>query len=814
MARYNTISTTSSVAGGSTISTPNSGLLTTLTGSGTVTIPNPILYTGQQQSFYNSTGSAITLNTPSGTFLGAATGSTANLSLVAGAIVTIVSDGANYEVLSWPGGSVSITGGSINGATVGAGTASSGAFTTLNASSTTSLSSMSASSAQINGTLGASGSVTFTNGGAVTLGTAASGALQVTGGVGVGGGVYVAGTSSFSGSVGIGTNSPSEILHVSGTGDAVLRLASTATSGKAYNITSGGNGNYSPGVFAIRDVSAATTPFAIYNSNIGIGTTSPLSGVGINLTLSQSLALGVSSSTTGDIISSGGGNSSTYNGIAIVSNSRGLAGVQANTALSSWIVDIGGRGADGTTFNVNTGDTFRIARAAAGGTFYGATEVLRITNTGNVGIGTTSPQAKLHINAGSGAISIQDYKRIVYNLDASILEGNTYQRFSIGINTSNTTYARTSAYVRVTVVPNPDGGIGLVYSSVAEFSIWRIDGNNNANFKIISVDNGTIGIATPVASNNSIIFGFSMPNNGTSTTPTFTIRVEIIAADVNNYVFTPITTATTHTGTSLSGYKVLTPDNTKLVGVGTPTPGALLHVYNTGGSTNSANTALIVGYDSTAATTTGGGTAIELRGTSSGGNITNYQQARIRSVSQPTNNAHGIAFDYKPNAASSFTEALQISPGGYVSIGNVYPTYPLTINGNSGASTGGTSINGSNANYFSGSKGASASTTTINVYVGNYSTGILNFTYAHTNSGDYGAFIQVYLNNSYGTMYTQVIASKLTFSLGTITTSTTYNGASTTGSYNIVLPAGNGSVGNWSCHIQGIGNFYFGSSGG
>jgi hypothetical protein len=212
----------------------------------------------------------------------------------------------------------------------------------------------------------------------------------------------------------------------------------------------------------------------------------------------------------------------------------------------------------------------------------GMVQRMTILRGGNVGIGTTNPLAKLHVNAGSGAISMQDYKYKVYNLDASILENNTYQRFSIDINTSNTTYPRTSGYVRVTVVPNPDGGIGFVYSSVAEFSIWRIDGNNNANFKIISVDNGTIGIATPVASGNTVIFGFTMPNNGTSTSPNFTIRIEIMAGDVSNYVVTPITSATAHTGTNLSSYKVLTSDTTRLVGIGTTTPAGALDVSGTG----------------------------------------------------------------------------------------------------------------------------------------------------------------------------------------------------------------------------------------
>ena len=123
------------------------------------------------------------------------------------------------------------------------------------------------------------------------------------------------------------------------------------------------------------------------------------------------------------------------------------------------------------------------------------------------------------------------------------------------------------------------------------------------------------------------------------------------------------------------------------VGVGTTSPVSLLHVYGSGGATNSVNTALIVGYDSTAATTTGAGTAIEFRGTSSGGNISNYQHARIRSISQPTNNAHGLAFDYRPNAGAPLTEALRIDTQGYVCIGNAAPANLLDVRGTLGIGT-------------------------------------------------------------------------------------------------------------------------------
>ena len=183
MARYNSISSTSSVAGGSTISTPASGLLTTLTGTGTVTIPNPVLYTGQTQTFYNSTGSAITLSTPSGNFIAPGVALATTISIPAGSIFTAVSDGANYLVQAWLGGAVSTTnlvatGGTIDGINIGSTTTGTGKFSTLNATSTTTLAGMSATTGAF------SGISTFTNNATATTG--GTGAVQVTGGISAG----------------------------------------------------------------------------------------------------------------------------------------------------------------------------------------------------------------------------------------------------------------------------------------------------------------------------------------------------------------------------------------------------------------------------------------------------------------------------------------------------------------------------------------------------------------------------------------------------------------------------------------------------
>jgi hypothetical protein len=95
MARYNTVSTTSSVSAAGTITTPTSGLFTKLTGTApyAVTIPDPTLYPGVAQTFYNATSGVVTLTSPSGVFTPTVSASTA---LSAGNSIVIISDGTNY----------------------------------------------------------------------------------------------------------------------------------------------------------------------------------------------------------------------------------------------------------------------------------------------------------------------------------------------------------------------------------------------------------------------------------------------------------------------------------------------------------------------------------------------------------------------------------------------------------------------------------------------------------------------------------------------------------------------------------------------
>jgi len=374
MARYNTISTTSTSNGAQTISSPASGLLTTLTGTApyTTTIPNPILYTGQQQSFYNSTSGVVTLNTPSGIFAGPGSGSSANIALPAGSILTIVSDGANYELLNWLGGTVvsanvNITGGTIGTTTIGASnTQSTGAFTSLTANSTFSLTATSA---------------THTISSTTTSTTSGTGALVVSGGVGVGGALYVGSSGTFGGIISTtysgasgatyGTNQSFRLDSSTNTGYAIGIPASSNIVGGYY--INGGTNSYDGGIEynattrALSLRSAGNSAVTILSSGyVGIATANP----GQQLEINGNAFINVASGNPFLQIKTAGAGNNPY--------------IRTQAGSNYWDIQ--------STFSATNSPLYNM---------YNGTVLTSLLNTGNFGIGVTTPQSPLTVvNSG------------------------------------------------------------------------------------------------------------------------------------------------------------------------------------------------------------------------------------------------------------------------------------------------------------------------------------------------------------------------------------------------------------------------------
>jgi len=537
MARYNTISTTSTSNGAQTITSPSTGLLTTLTGTApyTTTIPNPVLYTGQQQSFYNATGGVVTLATPSGNFTGAGASGSANQTVAAGAIITIISDGANYVVQSFPGGSQTASSLTLNGAltanptnanislqptgtgsvTINPGTTGSianmtGSFTTLSANGATTLTATTISTAYNNGTLVVSGGVgiagavftnstasiggtlTVTTGGlnisgsnslsgvtsitnatAVTLGTAASGALQVTGGVGIGGGVYAAGASQING---------------------VLTLSSN-TASTAYNngslIVTGGAG-----------ISGA------------LYTTGLISTSGNIITTSTTSASGASNNT----------------GALQVAGGAGIAGslfVGSGSYFSSYLV-MGSLvsadpGSNFYSFGNRLGSTTGFQSGVSigqGSNSYTAPPTNGLLVYGNVGIGTTSPAYPLQV-AGTSAADNQIFTPISTTISATAVKTLVYDttRDSDGgawrkrtqhtswynetLNTS--TRGSRQEFPSVAVIVVTTNSVTIYDGDDATMPMWMVFNATNSSANILGWSTGSAVSLSCVAAINGIM---------------------------------------------------------------------------------------------------------------------------------------------------------------------------------------------------------------------------------------------------------------------------------------------------------------------
>lgn len=355
MARYNSVNTTGSVAGGNQITTPSSGLLTTLTGTGTVTVPNPVLYTGQSQTFYNASGVTLTLGTPSGNFTGPGTSGSTTQLLANGAIITIVSDGTNYIAQDWLGGSVVATSvastgavtfnpsnasvslqptgtgtvtilpatvGTIDNMNIGATTKGTGAFTSLTAN----------------------GAVTLTSVGAASAYNTSGASLLVSGGTGIAGALYVNSPSYFSAAGGIGTgtttaNSAYPLTlqrFVGSSGNLILQGDDTVVGSPVINFTNtrtstSGTINFDGTTFTVR-TGTVSTPRG--GSNTKVFFVNAGAGVGSNYIEIQAPA-----TSSSDILFS----SSSTNGYGIVRYDNATNSLQL-WANSTQVVTVGSSG--------------------------------------------------------------------------------------------------------------------------------------------------------------------------------------------------------------------------------------------------------------------------------------------------------------------------------------------------------------------------------------------------------------------------------------------------------------------------------------
>ena len=204
MARYNSSLASTTITGTHTISSPNQGAFTNLSGTApyTVTLPSPVAFPGSNQTFYNATGGTVTLATPSGILTGTGGSNASTVPCFAGNVVSVTSDGTNYVVISEDGSALVATTGTFSGNVTMNGSGATVAITpqtvTINPTSQSTIDRIDIGATNRGSgaftSLAANAAVAFTaNTSSSTTGT---GTLVVTGGVGVSGQVTATSVSA------------------------------------------------------------------------------------------------------------------------------------------------------------------------------------------------------------------------------------------------------------------------------------------------------------------------------------------------------------------------------------------------------------------------------------------------------------------------------------------------------------------------------------------------------------------------------------------------------------------------------------------
>ena len=327
-----------------------------------------------------------------------------------------------------------------------------------------------------------------------------------------------------SGNVGIGTTNPVNRLHLYASNNAAsIRLQNTAAN-KVWDLNPSDPDVSNTG-FTIHNVTDNTKPFHIMDSgNVGIGTTNP----GYKLEVSGNAAF--SSYVYADAFAASGNNTISGWSTNIVrpiiegregnaiSNYVGLPEMYYTSNAyydgSNWIRKTANASMNMVLSGYN--NNFLVQSAASGTAGAAVSFVSRFYingSNGNVGIGTTSPGAKLEIRGNSESL-ILDVDSTGFDGRYALLPG----RFVVGMMGNG--YPEIGYNFRMT---------GNAYTKLGSDTAWGVDfGNSNLmRFKYASTGTGTFSFNTALAINTSGNIGIG------TTSPSARLHLQGNAAYLN-----------------------------------------------------------------------------------------------------------------------------------------------------------------------------------------------------------------------------------------------------------------------------------------
>ena len=394
------------------------------------------------------------------------------------------------------------------------------------------------------------------------------------------------------GNVGIGTTNPTAKLHVVGNiYNDTGRIYTDDIRGFSANTISIGDG-----ATTFNLVSRGGKDFVITGGNVGIGTTSPQYALDVKKDATSILNLYRPNSSTA-AVSDLDFSFNTANATESV-YARIRADVETNTDLA--------QGGDLSFHTANNGTV---------------SEKMRITQEGNVGIGTTTPGTKLHVGAGSGATVDTGYQLAV---DSAGIAGVQI-------------LAATNQSSRVVFGDSDDNDVGMLRYDHTDNSMRFItNGSSNERMRIDASGNVGIGTTSPVskldvAGELSADYTFYLAADGSANYTASRIRLFshnnyrgsgtfFTGVDSTWFIGTPYTdfsggfiiarksAATSYEDTAQYSNALFTVKSTGNVGIGTTSPSYLLDVNGSGRIGSGIGTGVYVGNTSHAVWTRAGGT--------------------------------------------------------------------------------------------------------------------------------------------------------------------------------------------------------------